>query len=75
MIKMQNLNVVRIVETEGQKAKLEAQGFNEVAEVEPNYNNYTLVDLKQIAKDKGIEGYSSMKKDDIIAVLKESENK
>lgn len=75
MFKMQKLNVVRMVETEEQKAQLKAQGFEEVAEVEPNYNDYTLIDLKQIAKDKGIDGYSSMKKEDLIVALKTLNNK
>jgi hypothetical protein len=74
---MQNLNVVRIVETEEQKTKLEAHGFKEVEEVKPDYNSYTLNDLKQVAKDKSIEGYSGMKKEELIAVLQaiESEKK
>ncbi len=70
MFKMKNLNVVRIVETEEQKAALEAQGFKEIAEAKPDYDGMNLSDLKQIAKDKDIEGYSNMKKDDLIAVLK-----
>jgi hypothetical protein len=74
MLKMQNLNVVRIVETEEQKAALEAQGFKEIVEVKPDYDNMTLNDLKAIAKDKEIENYSTMKKDDLIAVLKAPDN-
>jgi hypothetical protein len=69
MVKMQKLNVVRIIPDE-QKSALEAQGFKELAEVKPDYDNMTLNDLKVIAKDKDIEGYSNMKKDDLIAVLK-----
>ena len=38
MYKMKNLNVVRLVETEEQKAALESQGFKEIAEVKPDYD-------------------------------------
>lgn len=69
MYKMKNLNVVRIVETEGQKTALESQGFKEV---KLDYDNMTLNDLKQAAKDKGVEGYSTMKKDELVAALKET---
>lgn len=70
MFKMQKLNVIRIAESEEQKSKLEAQGFEEIAEVKPDYNTYSYNDLKLAAKEKNIEGYSSMKKDDLLAVLK-----
>lgn len=69
MVKMQNLNVVRIV-PEDQKAVFEKQGFKEIAEVKPDYDNMKLDELKQIAKDKQVENYSTMKKDDLVAVLK-----
>lgn len=38
-----------------------------------DYNKLTLDDLKQIAKDKELVGYSNMKKDDLIAELKKFE--
>jgi len=36
---------------------------------EPEFSELTLSELKAIAKDKGIKGYSSMKKDEIITLL------
>ena len=35
-----------------------------------DYSSMTLTELKTIAKEKGIKGYSSMKKDDLINALK-----
>ncbi|QCH29258.1 Rho termination factor N-terminal domain-containing protein [Clostridium tyrobutyricum] len=70
MFKLKRLNVVRIVSSESEKTSLEAQGFKEAPEVAINYNNYTLDDLKQLAKDKGIQGYSNMKKEDLVTAIK-----
>ncbi len=39
-------------------------------EEEIDYSKMTLTDLKKIAKEQGIKGYSAMKKDEIINVLK-----
>ncbi|AZV58834.1 Rho termination factor N-terminal domain-containing protein [Clostridium sp. AWRP] len=77
MFKLQNLNVIRKVETEEEKSRLESQGFKEIGEVKPDYDDMIYNDLKQAAKEKNIEGYSSMKKEDLIAILKglESEEK
>ncbi|MBV4427151.1 Rho termination factor N-terminal domain-containing protein [Clostridium tyrobutyricum] len=38
-----------------------------------DYDKLTLDDLKQIARDKELTGYSNMKKDDLIAELKKLE--
>lgn len=70
MIRMQKLNVVRIVETEDQKTALKGQGFEEIGTVAPDYADMKLDELKQLAKDKNVENYSTMKKEDLIAVLK-----
>lgn len=87
MFKLQRLNVIRKVESEAQKQNLISQGFKDITpkqqEKAPenpapvDYNSYTLDDLKQLAKDREIQGYSNMKKEDLITVLKglESEKK
>lgn len=41
--------------------------------IKVDYDNLTLNDLKQIAKEKNVNNYSNMKKDDLIAELKEIE--
>ena len=37
---------------------------------EKNIEDMTLTELKTIAKTRGIKGYSTMKKDELISVLK-----
>lgn len=74
MFKMKNLNVVRIVATEEEKGILESQGFEEMEEVPLNYDDMSYNDLKQIGKEKNIEGYYNMKKEDLITKLKELED-
>lgn len=34
-----------------------------------NYNDLTVKDLKDIAKERNIEGYSTLNKEELIAVL------
>lgn len=38
-----------------------------------NINDLTVKELKEIAKEKGIEGYNNMKKEDLIAALEGDE--
>ncbi len=39
-------------------------------EEKPNYDDMTLTELKTIAKEQGVKGYSTMKKADLISALK-----
>ena len=49
--------------------KVEAPVAEETKEVAGDLSSKTLAELKAMAKEAGIKGYSSMKKDEIIAVL------
>ena len=42
----------------------------ETKEESKDYSKMTLTELKAIAKEKGIKGYSTMKKDELISNLK-----
>lgn len=73
MYKLQRLNVEKIAADEGARDKYIAQGYELVEEKEDNskgdITKLTVDRLKELAKEKGIEGYSNMKKEDLIATL------
>lgn len=45
------------------------KGYKVIEEKKIDYNSLTVKELRTIAKEKGIEGYSDMKKDELIQAL------
>lgn len=77
MYKLQKLNVIKIVDNENAKEKLILQGFEVIENTDGEtvkYNKLTVDKLKELAKEKGLENYSNMKKEELIAALKELDN-
>ncbi len=77
MYKLQKLNVIKIVDNENAKEKLILQGFEVIKNIDDEavkYNKLTVDKLKELAKEKGLENYSNMKKEELIAALKELDN-
>lgn len=77
MYKLQKLNVVKFVDNENSKDKLILQGFEVIENTDGEsvkYNKLTVDKLKELAKEKGLENYSNMKKEELIAALKELDN-
>ena len=73
-------NVERIANTEAMIAKLKADGFREmepfadgskVSVFGVNLDTMTVNQLTVLAKEKGLEGYSSLTKEELLTALKE----
>lgn len=75
MHRLKRLNVVKIVLDDISRDKLIAQGFEVVLDKnEINYSTFTVEKLREFAKEKNIESYSTMKKEELIAALESVEN-
>lgn len=70
-------NVERVVNDNHTRDILINEGYELVREaqtpIEVNLNQLTVEELKELAKEKDIEGVSKMKKDELIEVLEGSE--
>lgn len=71
-------NVERIVETQSQAERYLANGFKSLDVVSEqkkedgkSLDKMNVTELKELAKEKGIEGYESLTKNELMAVLKE----
>jgi len=70
-LKVRNKKTGLIWEVEGELAeRLSLSSEYEVVEEFNDLEELTVTELRKMAVEKGIEGYSSMKKDELIKALK-----
>lgn len=73
MFSLKRVNVIRKVVTEEERDRLISEGFEEVEEEKFDYDSLSAKELKELARDKGIQSYSDMKKEELIEALKGGE--
>ena len=59
-----------VVEEKVKEVKAEVQEEVKDVDKEVNIKNLTLIELKELAKSQGIKGYSKMKKEELLEILK-----
>lgn len=72
-------NVERIASTEADITRLKKEGFVEVtlvekktdAQEEKNLEEMKVANLRALAKEKGLEGYGSLSREELLEVLKD----
>lgn len=64
------VNISKEALKSGKKKETKVEGKKETSKETKDYSNMTLTELKTIAKEQGVKGYSTMKKEELISNLK-----